>query len=92
MQSKKQALYLWISEKKQKQKNNAYTSLNVHSFTLYTDRHWNQEAERWPNVPVHRLSQTHTLTRRDEQARHCKYAEWICEMQSYLHIHLYSDK
>lgn len=34
----------------------------------------------------------HTLTRRDEQVRHSKYAERICEMQSYLHIHLYSDK
>jgi len=56
MQSKKQALYLWIVENK---KNNGYTSLNVHSFPLYTDRHWNQEADGWPNVPVHRLSQTH---------------------------------
>lgn len=73
-----------------KEKNNAYTSSNVHSFTLYTDRHWNQEAERWPNVPVHRLSQTRTHT--TWWARHSKYAEWICEMQSYLHIHLYSDK
>lgn len=55
MQSKKRALYLWISEKKK-----AYTSSNVHSFTLYTDRHWNQEAEGWPNIPVHHSSQTHS--------------------------------
>lgn len=27
-----------------------------------------------------------------QQARHSKYAEWICETRSYLHIHLYSKQ
>ncbi len=83
MQSKEQALYLWISEKK------AYTSSNVHSFTLFTDRHWNQEAEGCPNVPVHRSSQTHSndaLSKRGTPSIQSGFVR-----HGHIYIHLYSD-
>lgn len=47
---------------KKKNKKNIHPQMYTRS--LSTDRHWNQEAEGWPNIPVHHSSQTHTQTTR----------------------------
>lgn len=90
MQSKKQALYLWISEKKNKKTMHIHPQM--YTRLLSTQTGTGTKRQKGGRTSLFTAYHKHTLTRRDEQVRHSKYAERICEMQSYLHIHLYSDK
>lgn len=90
MQSKKRALYLWISGEKKK-KIGIYI-LKMYTRSLSTQTGTDTKRQKGGRMSLFTAHHKHTLKRRAEQARHSKYAEWICEMRSYLHIHLYSDR
>lgn len=89
MQSKKQALYLWISEE-EKKKMHIHPQMYTRSLSTHTGTETKRQkgGQTSPFTAHHK----HTLKRRAEPARHSKYPEWICETQSYLHIHLHSDR
>lgn len=78
--------------RKKKKKSKKHIHPQMYTRSLSTQTGTETKRQKGGRTSLFTTHHKHTLKRRAEQARHSKCSEWICEMQSYLHIHLYSDR